>query len=127
MSRLAEYRKLEQLIARQTANLETLKASPELEQEVEFETKLRSLLGEYSKSLTDIRSILDPDGAKSPKGRTASLDTNDPRTRRPRPVMVYRNPLTGEMVETEGGNNKLLGAWKAQFGHEEVESWVRPL
>lgn len=127
MSRLAEYRKLEQLIARQTANLETLKASPELEQEVEFETKLRSLLGEYSKSLTDIRSILDPEGASSPKGRTASLDTNNLRTRRPRPVKVYRNPLTGEMVETKGGNNKLLGAWKAQFGHEEVESWVRPL
>ncbi|MCF5806073.1 histone-like nucleoid-structuring protein, MvaT/MvaU family [Pseudomonas tremae] len=127
MSRLAEYRKLEQLIARQTANLETLKASPELEQEVEFETKLSSLLGEYSKSLTDIRSILDPEGASSPKGRTASLDTNNLRTRRPRPVKVYRNPLTGEMVETKGGNNKLLGAWKAQFGHEEVESWVRPL
>lgn len=122
MSRLAEYRKLEQLIAQQSANLEALKADPALEREVEFETKLRSLLGEYVKSLSDIRSILEPQSGKRarPELRTAAK-----RSRRPRTVKSYRNPLTGEVVESKGGNNKLLGSWKTQFGHEEVETWVR--
>lgn len=38
-------------------------------------------------------------------------------------MKVYKNPLTGEIVETKGGNHKLLKAWKAQFG-AEVESWL---
>jgi len=37
------------------------------------------------------------------------------------------NPLTGQTVESKGGNNRLFGAWKAQFGHEEVESWMQLL
>lgn len=47
------------------------------------------------------------------------------RTRQARKVKVYRNPLTGEIVEFKGGNNWLLSALKAQFGHEEIESWVQ--
>lgn len=47
------------------------------------------------------------------------------RNRQAMRVKVYRNPPTGEIVESKGGNNRLLGAWKAQFGHQEVESWVQ--
>lgn len=122
MSRLAEYRQLEKRIAQQTADLEAFKADPGLEQEIEFETKLQALLSRYGKSLKDIRSILDPVGSTAAKAGSAEPVK---RTRRARTVKVYRNPLTGETVETKGGNNKLLGAWKAQFGHDEVESWVK--
>jgi hypothetical protein len=122
MSRLAEFRQLEKLIAQQTADLEAFKADPGLEREIEFETKLQALLGQYGKSLKDIRSILDPGASTAVKPGSAEPAK---RTRRARVVKVYRNPLTGETVETKGGNNKLLGAWKAQFGHDEVESWVK--
>lgn len=122
MSRLAEYRKLEQEIAQQTANLATLRVDPSLEREVEFESKLRLLLGEYGKTVADVRSILN----HQPRKRgTADFPKTEKSIRRPRTVKVYRNPLTGEIVESKGGNNKLLGAWKAQFGSEEVESWVK--
>lgn len=120
MSRLAEYRQLEERIAQQTADLEALRGDPSLEREIEFETKLQGLLTQYGKSLKDIISIIEPD-----RRREAGSFKPEKRTRRARQVKVYRNPLTGEIVESKGGNNKLLGAWKAQFGHDEVESWVK--
>jgi hypothetical protein len=120
MSRLAEYRQLAKRIAQQTAELDTLLGDRGLKKEIEFETKLQGLLAQYGKSLKDIISIIEP-------GTEPKLEAGRPekRTRRARQVKVYRNPLTGEIVESKGGNNKVLGAWKAQFGHDKVESWVR--
>ncbi len=120
MSRLIEFRKLEQQIARHQSQLAALKDDPALQTEIDFETKLRDLLSEYGKSVSDVRAMLDP-------GHDARRASNavEKRSRRARQVKRYRNPLTGEIVESKGGNNKLLGAWKAQFGHEEVESWAQ--
>lgn len=120
MSRLAEFRKLEQQIARHQDQLAALKNDPGLSKEIEFETKLHDLLAHYGKSLQDVVAIIEPGAVKQ-----AARGTPEKRTRRARQVKVYRNPLTGETVESKGGNNKLLGAWKAQFGHDEVESWVK--
>jgi len=121
MSRLAEFRKLEQQLAAQLAELETLKNDTGLKKEIEFETKLRDLLGEYSFSLRDIVNILDPQGGKSRKGALAVPEKG---TRRARSVKVYKNPHNGEVVETKGGNHKTLKAWKAEHGSDEVESWL---
>lgn len=46
MSRLAEFRALEQQLAAQLAELESLKNDDGLKREIEFEQKLRTLLGE---------------------------------------------------------------------------------
>jgi len=121
MSRLFEYRTLESELEQQLAKLKGIKGDPSLVQEMEFETKLRELLTAYGKGLRDIIALLDPGRPGRAVGNGA-----EKRTRRPRQTKVYRNPLTGEVVESKGGNNKLLGAWKAQFGHDEVESWVKP-
>lgn len=120
MSRLTEFRKLEQQIAQHRQQLDGFKNDPQLQAELEFETKLQGLLAQYGKSLRDVIAIIEP-GLLSSAARSAP----EKRSRRARIVKVYRNPLTGETVETKGGNNKLLGAWKAQFGHEEVESWIK--
>jgi hypothetical protein len=37
---------------------------------------------------------------------------------------VYKNPHTGEVVETKGGNHNQLKEWKAEHGSETVESWL---
>jgi len=60
MSRLAQYRQLEQQLAAQLAELEALKGSGELQREIEFENKLRDLLATYGFSLRDVINILDP-------------------------------------------------------------------
>lgn len=120
MSRLAEFRKLEQQLAAQLAELETLKNDDGLKREIEFEKKLRSLLSEYGYSLRDIIAILDPQSAS----RRAPAAVAEKSSRKPRQLKVYTNPHTGERVETKGGNHKTLKEWKSQHGADEVESWL---
>ena len=120
MSRLAEFRKLEQQLAAQLAELETLKNDDGLKREIEFEQKLRSLLSEYGYSLRDIIAILDPQSAS----RRAPAAVAEKSSRKPRQLKVYKNPHTGERVETKGGNHKTLKEWKSQHGADEVESWL---
>ncbi|MBN0809937.1 DNA binding protein, partial [Pseudomonas aeruginosa] len=45
--------------------------------------------------------------------------------RRERALKRYKNPNNGEVVETKGGNHKVLKAWKEQYGAETVESWLQ--
>jgi hypothetical protein len=122
MSRLAEYRKLEQQIAAHLAELESMKGNSALQAEIEFEAKLRSLLGEYGYSLRDIIGLLDPQAAS--RRKSAPLATPEKSTRRARELKVYKNPHSGETVETKGGNHKTLKAWKAEHGADAVESWL---
>lgn len=125
MSKLAEYRQLERHLAEQLEALEAMKGDKALEKEIEFETKLRGLLGEYSKSLKDIVSLLEPESsAKSGKGRKPHVVAPQKATRKAREVKTYKNPHSGEVVETKGGNHKTLKQWKAEYGADTVESWV---
>ncbi|RXU69791.1 transcriptional regulator [Pseudomonas protegens] len=120
MSRLAEYRALEQKLAAQLAELESLKGSSELQKEIEFETKLRDLLASYGFSLRDIINILDPQANR----RAAAPAAAEKAPRRVRQVKQYKNPHNGEIIETKGGNHKLLKEWKAEYGADVVESWL---
>jgi hypothetical protein len=107
MSKLAEYRQLERHLAEQIAALEAMKGDKSLEQEIEFETKLRTLLGQ-------------PASQKS--GKNSSIPSKP--ARKARSLKVYKNPKTGEVVETKGGNHKTLKQWKAEHGSDTVESWL---
>lgn len=117
MSIIAEYKALEAQIAEQTARLEALKNDEKLKKEIEFENKLRSLLAEYNYSLRNVIALLDPSA-----GKTTTAPVKG--ARRERAVKRYKNPTTGEVIETKGGNHKVLKAWKQQYGAERVESWL---
>lgn len=119
MSRLAEFRKLEQQLAAQLAELESMKSDSGLRKEMEFESKLRALLGEYGYSLKNVINLLDPQ-----TGRRAPVNESKAGSRKPRQVKIYKNPHTGEVVETKGGNHRTLKEWKAEYGSATVESWL---
>ncbi|MDH1077102.1 DNA binding protein [Pseudomonas nitroreducens] len=118
MSKLAEFKRLEAQLAEQLRQLDALKNDGELKKEIEFEEKLRALLGEYGYSLRDVKAILDPQSKSESKVEGRSQ-------RRERVLKVYINPNTNERVETKGGNHKVLKAWKEEFGSEAVESWLQ--
>lgn len=120
MSRLAEFRQLEQQLAAQLAELEALKGSSELQKEIEFETKLRDLLAEYGFNLRHVISVLDPQASR----RAAAPAAAEKSPRRARQVKQYKNPHNGEIIETKGGNHKLLKEWKAEYGSDVVEGWL---
>ena len=120
MSLINEYRATEEAIKELQARLQSLSADDKLQKELEFEGKLRALMAEYQKSLPSIIAILDPE-AKSGKITRASKTTG---TKRARKIKQYKNPNSGEVVETKGGNHKVLKEWKAKWGSDVVESWV---
>ncbi|AVF57485.1 DNA binding protein [Pseudomonas fulva] len=120
MSRLAEFRALEQQLAAQLAELESLKNDQGLKREIEFEQKLRELLAGYGFSLHHIVAILDPQAMT----RRAPAPIGEKPKRKAREVKRYTNPHTGEVIETKGGNHRLLKAWKAEYGTEIVDSWL---
>ncbi|NAO30077.1 transcriptional regulator [Pseudomonas syringae pv. dysoxyli] len=120
MSRLAEFRQLEKHLAEQLAALEAMKDDEGLQREVEFETKLRGLLADYGYSLRNIVALLDPQAVS----RAPASISSKTGTRKPRQVKTYKNPHSDEVVETKGGNHKVLKDWKTEYGSDEVESWL---
>lgn len=64
------------------------------------------------------------DEPRNRPGRRAPAVEPKSATRKPRQVKVYKNPHTGELVETKGGNHRTLKEWKAQYGAATVESWL---
>ncbi|POF42412.1 transcriptional regulator [Pseudomonas laurylsulfativorans] len=119
MSKLAEFRQLEKHLAEQLQALEALKGDAGLKKEIEFESKLRALLAEYGYSLPNVINLLDPQASR----RAPAVDSKTG-TRKPRQVKIYKNPHTGELIETKGGNHKGLKEWKAEHGSSTVESWL---
>ena len=122
MSIVADYRATEQAIAELQARLAALQNDEKLQEELEFEGKLRGLLGEYGKSLKEVIAIMDPKSAI--KVGTGKATEKPEGTRRARQVKQYKNPNNGEVIETKGGNHKTLKEWKAQWGSDVVESWA---
>jgi hypothetical protein len=121
MSLINEYRATEEAIKELQERLKNLSQDDKLKKELEFEGKLRTLMGEYQKSLRDIIALLDPEGAKGGKTARAAKPTAGKRARK---VKQYKNPNTGEVIETKGGNHKTLKEWKAKWGADTVESWA---
>lgn len=118
MSIIAQYKALEAQIAEQQARLEALKNDEKLKKEIEFENKLRALLAEYNYSLRNVIALLDPSAGKASLAPVKG-------TRRERTVKIYKNPNNGEVVETKGGNHKVLKAWKEQYGADKVDTWLQ--
>ncbi|WP_213909726.1 histone-like nucleoid-structuring protein, MvaT/MvaU family [Stutzerimonas nitrititolerans] len=117
MSKLAEFKALEAQLAAQLKQLDALKNDDKLKREIEFEEKLRNLMRQYDVGLREIISILDLQPSRTTPTSQAP--------RRQRHVKVYKNPETGEVVETKGGNHKILKAWKEKHGAEKVEGWLQ--
>ncbi|MGY2185306.1 histone-like nucleoid-structuring protein, MvaT/MvaU family [Pseudomonas sp. SDO5591_S426] len=120
MSKLAEYHQLEKHLAEQLQALEAMKGDDGLKKEIEFETKLRKLLEHYGFSLKHIINILEP---QTTVRRPAAAPADS--KRKPRQLKTYKNPNTGEVIATKGGNHKALKEWKAKHGANVVEGWLK--
>lgn len=115
MSKLREFREAERKLREQMDLLEQLKADTSLKKELEFQEKLETLMKQYGVDVSGVVAILDPSASVSPS-RTGR--------RKPRDLKVYKHPETGEVVETKGGNNRTLKAWKVQYGVDVVKTWL---
>lgn len=118
---LSDYIKKEQMLKQLQEELNALGSSSELKKELEFKEKLQALMTEHGKLARDVCEMLDP-SYRSTSGKGTKASTTDGRKKRP--LKVYKNPHTGQVVETRGGNHKVIQEWKAKFGNEEVVGWI---
>ncbi|MBU2952296.1 histone-like nucleoid-structuring protein, MvaT/MvaU family [Marinobacter sp. F3R08] len=118
MSKINEYYQKKNLINQLTEELNALENDVELKSELELENSIRDLMSEYDKSPKDMFKVLcsiDPSINNADK----SSGTNPKR-----PMKTYKNPHTGEIVKTRGGNHKTLNEWRAKYGKSAVQSWA---
>lgn len=146
---LEDYQQTRAALAAVQAKLEQLRVDPKLKRFIEFEGKLRALMGEYSTSLVDINRLLDPNykapekptpapskplmtqtgkvsRAKSPKNARGGKPLKEGERKRaykPRRGRTYTNPNTGEKLYYMGGLNKQLEDWRTRWGRDVVDKW----
>jgi len=119
MVKMNDYFKKKQMLDQLTEELKDMESSSELKKEFEFKDKLGKLMEQYGKSGKETLEVL---AAIDPSVRTkGAAGGGDSRPKRP--LKVYKNPHTGEVVRTRGGNQKTLNEWRKKYGKEKVDSW----
>ncbi|MBS8269530.1 H-NS histone [Halomonas litopenaei] len=118
MSILTTYVQKEQQLKQLQEDLDRLKNDDRLKAELQFKDKLEALMREFDKSASEVIKLLNPQQGIA----KASSTTRTGRAKRK--LKIYKNPNTGEVVETRGGNQKTLNAWKNEYGSDTVEGWL---
>lgn len=118
MAKINDYYEKKQLMEKLSEELNKLEQDESLKTELEFESKVRDLMSEYEKTPKDVLQIL---SAIDPS-IGGQVDTGTAKKGK-RAMKVYKNPHTGEVVRTRGGNQKTLNEWREQYGRETVQSW----
>lgn len=122
MSLLSEYMRKEQQLKQLSEELKKLESDQRLKSELDFKERLEALMKEFDKSAGDVIELLDPKSQTSGGNKSQAAPASG--GRRKRKLKIYKNPKTGEVVETRGGNQKTLKAWKDEHGNDTVESWL---
>jgi hypothetical protein len=119
MAKINDYYQKKQLMEKLSEELAQLEQDQALKGELEFENKVRDLMKEYKKAPKDVLQIL----AAIDPTISGSKATASGGSRAKRPMKTYKNPHTGEVVQTRGGNHKTLNEWRKKHGKEAVQSW----
>lgn len=127
MAVLSDYLKMEKELEELQARLQAMASNETFQRELEFKRKLEALLEQFDKTSTDVIDILDPQGdlrgaQAAPKASKSGAPSGG--TRRKRKLKIYKNPHTGGVIETRGGNHKELKEWKEEYGADTVEGWL---
>ncbi len=119
MAKINDYYQKKQLMEKLSEELAQLEQDQSLKSELEFENKVRDLMKEHKKEPKDVLQILSAIDPTISGGKAAAAGG----TRAKRPMKTYKNPHTGEVVQTRGGNHKTLNEWRKKHGKEAVQSW----
>lgn len=111
---------IEKKLAQLEKELKSIENSAAFKKENAVKRALANLMKKHSCSENDLITLLKgEESAPVKRGNKPAVTT-----RKPRKLKVFKNPETGEMVETRGGNHKILKAWKAQYNLDSIDSWL---
>lgn len=117
MARISDYYQKKQLMEKLASELQQLEEDQSLKTDLEFEKEVGALMEKFDKSPKDVLqiiSVMDPSLSQVSGG-------NEGRAKRA--MKTYKNPHTGEVVKTRGGNHKTLKEWREKYGADAVASW----
>ena len=111
---------IEKQLAQLERELKNIENSAAFKKENAVKRALASLMKKHGCSKNDLITLLQGDESAPVKRGKKPATT----ARKPRKLKVFKNPETGETVETRGGNHKVLKAWKAQYNLETIDHWL---
>ena len=111
---------IEKQLAQLERELKSIQNSAAFKKENAVKRALASLMKKHNCSKNDLIALLQGDESAPVKRGKKPAAT----ARRPRKLKVFKNPETGETVETRGGNHKVLKAWKAKYKLENIDAWL---
>jgi hypothetical protein len=102
-----------------------------LDRDARFYQEFVALKARYNFSATDVLRLLRPAASVASPSLVDDLfevllseerlaAAANPSTK---PLRRYRNPHTGEVVQTRGSNHTRLKAWKRQYGADVLPNW----
>ncbi|WP_156510912.1 histone-like nucleoid-structuring protein, MvaT/MvaU family [Pseudomonas sp. p21] len=113
------------------SKLTKLEEKPDLAKDIAFTEEFLRLKERYNFSASDVLRLIKPSLAFTGISSTECIhealqsiakDAPDIKSTA-KSMRRYRNPHTGEVVETRGSNHNRLKAWKEQYGSAAVTSW----
>ena len=111
---------IEKKLAQLEKQLKSIENSAAFKKENAVKHALASLMKKHGCSKNDLITLLQSDESEPVRRGKKRAAT----ARKPRKLKVFKNPETGETVETRGGNHKVLKAWKAQYNLESIDDWL---
>ena len=111
---------IEKQMAELEKELKIIENSAAFKKENAVKRALSSLMKKHAYSQNDLIALLQDDQKEPLKRRKKPAGSK----RKPRKLKVFKNPETGEIVETRGGNHKVLKAWKAQYRLNNIDDWL---
>ena len=111
---------IEKQMAQLEKELKSIENSAAFKKENAIKRALTSLMKKHGCSKNDLIALLQEGGSEPVRhGKKAAATT-----RKPRKLKIFKNPRTGETVETRGGNHKVLKAWKAKYKLKNIDDWL---
>lgn len=111
---------IEKQLAQLEKELKSIENSAAFKKERAVMRALTNLMKKHGFSKSDLIALLqDPSSAPIKRGEQPAV-----KIRKPRMLKVFRNPETGEIVKTRGGNHKVLKAWKAKYSIKNIDEWL---
>lgn len=116
MSLIKEFRETQAAIKELQDRLTSMRDDSRLKKDLDLLDDLDLLLEKHDRTRNYLIALLKPSSGLEEISKKSE--------RAPRKTKRYKNPYTGEVIDTKGGNNKNLKAWKAQYPDDDVETWV---
>lgn len=111
---------IEKQMAQLERELKSIENSAAFKKENAVKRAMTNLMKKHGYSKNDLIALLQSDGSQPAKRGKAPVA----KTRKPRKLKVFKNPETGEIVKTRGGNHKVLKIWKAQYKLDRIDDWL---